>query len=333
MAKADSVKQMMALCEECTSTPIDQLVTNLAWGSINFEGARADLERMFAIFSHFKLLPIDLLPEQTLASIHNYARDSVKPLLDRLKQFTIEVGSPTGERTTLINEIQAAADSFYITSQQWIPYLAYQKGDVQRNIDNLTTAVSQATTALDEAKRDIERKKAELDGIISAARDAAASVGVAHFTADFHSEGDKLRDESSLWLKSTVVFAATTVIAAVLMLFVDMPADAKQAYLVQLFTTKFVVLGVLFAATIWCGRLYKASKHQASMNYHRSNALKTFQAFVKATDDEGTRNAVLLETTRSIFAITPTGYLDVAEPSGEGATKVIEVMKNLTQTK
>ena len=76
--------------------------------------------------------------------------------------------------------------------------------------------------------------------------------------------------------------------------------------------------------------MYKAAKHQAAVNRHRGNALKTFQAFVKATNDDSTRDAVLLETTRSIFALTNTGYLDTGgEGSSDGAVKVLEIVKSI----
>lgn len=41
---------------------------------------------------------------------------------------------------------------------------------------------------------------------------------------------------------------------------------------------------------------------------------------------------ILMETTRPIFTLTPTGYLDGSEGAADGGTKVIEVVKNLTQT-
>lgn len=58
-----------------------------------------------------------------------------------------------------------------------------------------------------------------------------------------------------------------------------------------------------------------------------ANALKTFQAFIKAASDDGTRDAVLLETTRSIFALSPTGYLDTGEPSSEPVSKLMEIVR------
>jgi len=87
------------------------------------------------------------------------------------------------------------------------------------------------------------------------------------------------------------------------------------------------VLLVLLTATVWCGRIYKALKHQITVNRHRANSLKTFQAFVKAASDDATRNAVLLETTRSIFTNSPSGYLEGSDSASDTNTKVLEIVK------
>lgn len=74
-------------------------------------------------------------------------------------------------------------------------------------------------------------------------------------------------------------------------------------------------------------RIYKALKHQITVNKHRANALKTFQAFVKAASNDNTRDAVLIETTRSIFANSPSGYLDTTDASSDSNTKILEIIK------
>lgn len=49
---------------------------------------------------------------------------------------------------------------------------------------------------------------------------------------------------------------------------------------------------------------------------------------MNATSDESTKNAVLLETTRSIFAIGSTGYLDPTEAGSDSGMKIMEIIKN-----
>lgn len=58
MANETQVKQLLELAEECTTTTVDQLITNADWGTINFEGSRAELDRTFDMLNQFKLLPV-----------------------------------------------------------------------------------------------------------------------------------------------------------------------------------------------------------------------------------------------------------------------------------
>jgi hypothetical protein len=174
----------------------------------------------------------------------------------------------------------------------------------------LTESVEQASQLVGGAKDEIEKKRGEIGDIIVAAREAAASVGVAHFTADFTAESTEQDESADRWLKATGAVAVLTLAVAIGLVFVPIRPDATTPQVIQMFTSKVVILGSLFTATIWCGRLYKAARHQGSISKHRANALRTFQAFTKAASDDESRNAILMETTKSIFAITPTGYLD-----------------------
>ena len=86
----------------------------------------------------------------------------------------------------------------------------------------------------------------------------------------------------------------------------------------------------VFVSTIWCGKNYRATKHQESVNQHRKNSLSTFRAFVEATDDPTTKEAVLLETTRSIFAQSPSGYLSNTDSVNADNLKIVEMVKRIS---
>jgi len=329
MATEALTKQLRDLAEQCTSTPIDELLNNSDWGKINFEGCRPELERTYSMLNQFKLLPVELLPDVPIRQIADTLLP-IKQSLDQIRAFTIENANPTATRDQLVNQIKSQADQFYTAGHLYIPFLAYQKGDVQRNINELTRSVEQASQLVDGTKKDIEQKRDEIGGIIVAAREAAASVGVAHFTADFNAESEVQDTNAERWLMSTAGMAAATLLAALAMVFIPIQSNATSPQVIQMFTSKVVILGLLFTATLWCGRLYKAARHQSAINKHRANALRTFQAFTKAASDDAARNAVLMETTKSIFAITHSGYLD-NEPAQDGGLKIVEVIKQATQ--
>jgi hypothetical protein len=161
---------------------------------------------------------------------------------------------------------------------------------------------------------------------VRAAKEASASVGVAHFTADFSTEAEALKETADKWLIATGALGAVTVVASAIIL--GLYSDGQTEKIIAAAVPKFAILVFFFTATLWCGRIYKALMHQSVINRHRANALKTFQAFVKASNDEKIRDAVLLETTRSIFSISPSGYIDAKADHTDNPTTVLEFVRD-----
>ncbi len=329
MAKPDRATTLRELCESVTEKPIEQLVSHPDWGRVNFEGAGEDLKTIFGIANQLKNLPVELLPDGEINPLI-HCLQQVSEQVGSIRKFSIEQANPTGVRDGIVTNLRNHAEQLYTQSQARIPFLAVQRGDVKRNEEALARAVTKADELNHSAVATANESKAELEKIIAAAREASASVGVAVFTGDFKKTADDLGISAGNWLKLTAIFAAITILTAGFFPVVFPITEAGFTLTaIQIFTSKVVVLGALFAATIWIGRMYKATKHQESVNRHRENGLKTFQAFVKAASDDQTRNAVLIETTRSIFSITNTGYLDGAEsPHDGGAVQILELIKS-----
>lgn len=328
MTDQEKVKAILSLIEGVTSHPIDRLVSNPDWGRINFEAARSDLELIFDLCNHLKLLPLNILPDP-IAATFGVSITQAGATIQKIRDFNIETTGNPALRDQIVNEVKANAENLLTTTQGWIPFLAYQKGDIQKNIEDLTNALKTAEKLLDASKQEVETKKKEIDSIVTAARDASASAGVGVFTIDFEKHASTLEEQATMWFKYTFRCAIGTLLAAFFSIFVPIAQDATTAQIVQYISSKLVVLLVLLSATVWCGRIYKALMHQITVNKHRANALKTFQAFVKATGNDATRDAVLIETTRSIFSNSPSGYLDSADAASDVAgTKVFEVIKS-----
>ncbi|WP_148207379.1 hypothetical protein [Paramagnetospirillum magneticum] len=257
MAQEQQIKQFLELCVACTATPVDQIVSHRDWGKINFEAGRGDLERMQSILNHFKVLPLEPLPDSVLVDLIQVTTP-IKAALDQFSAFTIEQQDPSQVRLNILQNTKGVVDQLYLKAHLWIPFLAYQKGDVQRNIDQLSRSVVEANGIVSSAKGDIEGKYEEIRTIIAAAREASASVGVAHFTGDFSDEANSLASSAKNWLIATGLCAVITLVTAFYMMSNGLPSDAKAAQIIQHATSKVVILGLLFAATIWLGRIYKS---------------------------------------------------------------------------
>jgi hypothetical protein len=331
MATEEQISQFKELSANCIENSPDLIVEKPEWGIVNFKDSREHVQRMQDMLRHFDMLPVELVPDQEMGELVQAAIQT-QSVLEQISKFSIAEGeNPTQARDSLAQQLKTAAEELYRQGHNWIPYLAYQKGDIQRNIEQLSQTVKEANALVDETKSEIEAKNSEINSIIDAAREASASVGVAHFTGDFSGEASELSKVARNWLAVTGILAAITFGAAWLMINFGISAEATTAQIIQHVTSKLVMLGLLFTATIWAGRVYKATMHQTAVNKHRANALKTFQAFVKAADDAGTRDAVLMETTRSIFTLTSSGYLDESSVSQNSGVKVVEIVKSTSE--
>ena len=101
---------------------------------------------------------------------------------------------------------------------------------------------------------------------------------------------------------------------------------------VQLALAKVIAFSILFSAVLWAGRIYRAHRHNYVVNKHRQNALSTFEAFAKASEDTPTKNAVLLQATQCIFSPQSTGYLP-QEKEAEGSTQILEIIRGAASGK
>ena len=106
-------------------------------------------------------------------------------------------------------------------------------------------------------------------------------------------------------------------------------ATLDKGQIWQKMGTKLAILAILISATFWCGKIYKALMHQATINNHRALSIQTLQAFSAAVEDPTIKDAVVLEATRAVFGNVPTGYVDSSSSSGDSDIKLFEVAKNI----
>ena len=103
------------------------------------------------------------------------------------------------------------ADAVYQNIAQWIPFLAYQRGDVTENIQKLTQSVTDADEIVESAKNSISSKQSEIADIIVKAREASAAAGAAVFTQDFLNEATTLKDIAKKWLTATMILVVVAI--------------------------------------------------------------------------------------------------------------------------
>lgn len=325
-ARVNNLKSHITGCNEILNK---ELIQRSAWGEVNFKQAELDLKRCKDIVANLSILPLEYLPDAACdKTIQSLAQ--VKVTLQKIDTFSITQGSPTANRDQISNELHTHADNLYNSTASWIPFLAYQRGDVEKNIQALSASVQKASGLIEESKKKIEESDKEIKEIISKAREASASAGAAVFTQDFSEESDLNNSDSVVWLKSAIFLSVVTLITAIgfIVLSYKYPSnDPIQAY--QVLASKIVILMILITATLWCGRNYRIMKHLRTSNKHRALTLRTLQAFTAAASDDQTKNAVLLEANRAIFSSGGTGFID--DGKSENPLTIIELAKNFSK--
>ena len=227
------------------------------------------------------------------------------------------------EQNENYSDLQNKIEEFFDEAINLILYLAYRSGELTIDIENVKSEIKQVQAEQKNIVNLFEKKKGELDLIISDARVASAGAGVAVFTEDFNKEASNLRKQSKMWLKATGGFAFVTVAVAVFFLFwiQDLKQAGEWGFLISL-VSKVALIVMLFTCTIWCSRIYRSLVHQAAVNRHRALSLMTFQAFAKSTSDPHVKDSVLMAATKSIFASVSTGFVDQVESQEQGVNFV-----------
>lgn len=197
----------------------------------------------------------------------------------------------------------------------------------------ILNAKAEADKLLKDAETSANSIKQEADKILQDARAYAADKAIAPYTKFFEKTATRLNKTASLSLACTVVIILVTGYWACINLSTEtaMPFDTPE--IIRYFTTRALVTGLLITALYWTGKQYRICKHQNTINQHKADALKSFEAFINASNEDETRDAVLLQTTHTIFAQEPTGYLDSKEAGTlEQYSKLITTVKGAANT-
>ena len=300
------------------------------WGSINFEEADEDVQSVLSLSATLCEMPLRFLSNNAANEIQQVVKELL-PRLDAVDQFSLtQRGDPNQRRVEILSGLHQSCDRFYQDVGKWLPFLAYQQGDVAKNIKQLRAAISDAEQKAKESLLSIEQKKKEVAEIVTRTREASADAGVAVFTEDFQDESENAQKAAVKWLIATVSFAVLTLAVPVAAYFFENYSGIEKSLFFTKLASKVVVISVLLTATLWCGRLYKSMRHLAIVNRHRAIGLRTFRAFSAAASDETTKNAVLMETTRSIFANGATGLIH--ESSADSDSNVIQIAGKVMDT-
>lgn len=326
MNEREAVENLKKSLSSLLTFDAPEMYERAEWGSkLTFTPYKVDFERVFGLARIFSDLPYDLLPDAQLTQI-TAAIDGTANHFSSIDELDIQtVNNAQQTFKSLGDQVKVHADAVTVEMAQWISYLAYQKGDVAANISKLESAIEKADGIIITAVEEIAGKQGEIEKIVQTAQDFAGDKGVTIFTEQFNNAAIKNAEEASTWLKFTAGIFAVTIIAILIFLYQLQGVTAWYEWI-----SRAAFIGVLITAGLWCGKTYRILRHQETTNLHKANGLKSFLLFRDAADnDEATRNAVLRETTKSIFSSQSSGFITEHGKKSDQEVHIIDASRTL----
>lgn len=327
-AKAKLIEALKQLAE---TTPDSLVRTEL--GPLNFKEGLPIFERTLRLYRELYHANLDNVPGAVLTKLFQGAQNVIGNIT-QIRDFDLmKVPNPVPARDNIIQQMMNSYNGHFDTVAPMLSY-AIRMGTDFENLEKAARAIVEGMQGV------ANDQKARGDSFIKDAEEtlekihrAAGEMGVAQHSSHFEKQAIEHETNSKRWLLTTGILAAVTLAAGILMginLFVRVGSlTASQS--IQLVVAKLIIFSILYSATVWSGRVYKSELHNYVINRHRQNALRTFEAFVKAAEDKQTKDSVLLQATRSIFSCQASGFTssgDVPE-----SPQLVEIIRSLSSTK
>ena len=197
MITQETIKILRERLASLTTYRDMELIERREWGAINFNQVKSDIESVLYLATVLSDLPIEHLPNTVATGISDQI-PAVIDQLTRINEFSIEVGGdPKNQRDDICNNLVHAAEELQNRANVFIPYLAYRRGDIDENIQNLNESVTQIKELYNRTQEWVAGKKNDVDTLVEATRQAAASEGVATFTKEFENEASDIKTGST----------------------------------------------------------------------------------------------------------------------------------------
>lgn len=309
---------------------IGKIIREKELGSeFSFKEAESTILNVLSLFKRVHPEELNQIPFNILNTFNGQLANAIARL-EEMVNFNPKQGNPVAQRNQLIQNIENHYEGYF---QHTIPVITTQ----MLNGNDLSIQQAKYNQIIEELekKKNEESKKSqeflnEMERTLKSAQDAAAKSGVAKYSALFKEESSNHKSEASFWLICTIAVIAAIVLASVILIafFPDKTKDTGE--IVQYTVSKIIILSALFYGLSLCNKNFKAHKHNEVVNKHRQNALATFETFSNAAgSDIQTKNAVLIEATKTIFSNQQTGYLTSGSES-ESSNKIVEIIKGVS---
>jgi|YNPMSStandDraft_1061717.scaffolds.fasta_scaffold32571_2 hypothetical protein len=320
--KLEAVEEQL---RELAGKDPDELARKELSSEINFLDAVPYFEWMLDFCRQLNQCDLSRLPNQQLDAILNSCL-TIQHLIRQVEEFTLNQNTPGDVCRNIIEEVARACDGVVNSFLLPLAFTATQSTDYAQIVREAEQYRTIMNAEMEKFRGYLKSCQEDVERVLTAVKALSAQAGVSTNAQIFDLEAERFENEARNWLKWTRVAVAGTFFATLVFLvsaFLYHPADLSKAF--QYVVAKLLVLSVLYFTTVWCTRIYRAQKHNETLNRHRANALKTFQAFVEGTSDDRVKDAILLQAAQAVFAGRSTGF-DYPERELPTINPVVEVL-------
>ncbi len=316
----------------------EQLVREQALGvSLSFEPGREAFREALKVAASIRDLPTHTLQN---TSHYNQLTNSLSSLLGALSavmDFDPNVNQPSNQRDQRIVDVRA---NVVAVREAFVPLAGYLMlesgglGDVEGRLAEIVSGWdTRATEALEgqqarlaSAIQQAENSAETANEAATAAQSAAGRTGVTQYSRVFEDEAAYHRKHAMKWLVAGVVLLVALFALAIVIIRIPVGDEIDDPQVVQWILLKALVLSFVSYLVFQAFRMYRSEQHLSVTSRHRDKALRTFETFATAATEGSTRDAVLVEATRTIFAPGVTGLVDQGDSAPPPAA-LLEVFR------
>ena len=184
---------------------------------------------------------------------------------------------------------------------------------------------------LEEIETASKSAKEQLDKIINDQKTLTEVKLLSKYGDFFHHKAKSFNVQAKKSLCASIWIGAVILIISLVMFFLfDIGKVERFGGTTAFIAAKLAIYAVLFIFLNFTIRSYKTAKHNAVVNENKHLALKTFEIFAGHTQDEKTRDIVLITANNLIYSDINTGYLS-HDSNSSYQDNVLEMIKNFNK--
>lgn len=326
----EDVAKLRASLHAIAETDVQETVARSPLGAMNFEEGRDLVERAKELASEWRSYPLDLGPPAPIQALYEKF-SQLEVSIEGLRAFDIQDDNAKAQHGSLLSTLRSCFEAARQGAFNQRPNFVVLSRDFREPVRKARSLIENARTQVDEDLLSIKAMRDEGEEALRAIRESSKREGIQRFAPLFAALAAENDEQSRFWLKAAAVLGAVTAIAASLLLLLWPPSgQLSEASAAGQLISRLVIVSVLYLATFWAARNYRALRHLRVVNQHRHTALLTFQTFSEGGESPETRDAVLREATRCVFTPSTTGYLGADEETP--ATNIVEVLQSASRT-